>query len=331
VLPEKLAIPHARAHSTPHPRGLSPFAPAALLVASATLLSGCLPLLLGNARVLKPGEITIAAAGMGRGRAMDSAYRQPGTSGVLELRGGLPGERLDAGLTVHAPYAAVWDLKYMLLAEGEDYLPAVAARVRLGMIQPAYGASLVASRRFGPLELAASGGGGRSSERVWKPGATTLGDDSESFVKDYWVWQGGVSYALASPFALFAEASWLNPAKQREIPRMGSRAYGVTEKPSLFLAGGLRFTWVIPRKKRVEELAALRGHILAVISRDRFEVGQPGIYRATVLADAYTRVLRMGKPGTLDDLAPGKPVLIQGLPLPKPSTFLARVIEMQSP
>jgi len=312
--------------------GLRGAALAAAVLVPVLLLSGCLPLLLGNARVLKPGELTVAAAGMGRtSSAVPSSVRQPGVSGVVEIRGGLPGERMDAGLTAHAPWTATWDLKYMFRDEGPGFAPAVAARVKLGMIQPDYGGSLLVSRRFGPLELVASGGGGRSSERLWRPGASTLGNDSESFVKDYWVWGGGLGYRFASPWELFAEVVSLNPAKQREIPRLGAQAFGVTEKPSVFLAGGMRFTWVIPRRKRTEELVALRGHILTVDSRDRFEVGQPGIYRATVLADAYTRVLRMGKPGTLEDLAPGKPVLIQGIPLPKPSTFLARVIEIQSP
>ena len=321
---EFVLFPHRRRHS-------NTAALVALLLVPVLLLSGCLPLLLGNARVLKTGELTISAAGMARTRAVPAEVRQPGSSGVVEFRGGLPGDRMDAGLTIHAPWTATWDLKYMFRDEGEGFAPAVAARVRLGMIQPAYGGSLLVSRRFGPLELVASGGGGRSSERIWLPGATTLGNGSESFVKDYWAWGGGFSYNFASPWAFFAEAVYLSPAKQREIPRLGEKAFEVSEKPSVFLAGGMRFTIVIPRQKRTEGIIALRGHVLAVASRDRFEVGQPGVYRATVLVDAYTQVLRMGKPGTLDDLAPGKPVLIQGIPLPKPSTFLARVIEIQSP
>ena len=301
-----------------------------VLLALSLTTSGCLPILIGSAKTLKPGEFSLAFAGQGRGGRLPEGIERTGpATGIVEMRGGVPGERMEAGFTLQVPWHVVWDMKVSALAE-RRILPAVAAQVHMGLIfQPSYGASLLVTKTFGPFEITAMGGAGRTNERFWRSGSGPFSDNSENYIKDVYSTGGGIEYRL-SPihsilvnFISWRSASWHETAKD-------GRPFGVREEPACFLSAGIRVRWTVPPSKRTGALVVLRGYILGPLEGDRFPVGQPGIYRATVLVDIYTRITRSDKPAGRESLMEKRAVLIQGIALPQPATFLARTIELQN-
>jgi len=305
-------------------------APAAALLSCILLLSGCLPLPVGGAKTLKSGELTLAFSGMGRTSTMPENVTQVGpVAGVVELRGGLPGNRLESGLLLQIPWHVAWDLKLMLVDE-TSWSPAFAVQGRLGIIQPEYGGSFLMTKTFGRLQLTALGDVGRTYERLWRPDSDPFAGESEKYIKNVRGWGAGAEWKLSPVHALFASLVAWDTTGGVEDPKSGA-AFGVDEGISYFMGAGLRVRWTIERDQETKgSSVALRGYILKSVEADRFELGQPGVYHATVLIDAYTRIIRDGKPVGRDSLEERKAVLIQGITLPQPSTFLARTIEIQN-
>jgi hypothetical protein len=302
---------------------------ALLLLSLPVVLSGCLPFLLGNAKVLRPGEMTLSMGAQGRTESLPAGVTQAGpAAAVVELRGGLPGDVMDAGFTVQAPWNLGWDLKLQVLRE-TTWVPAVAIRATLGVLQPSFGGSLLASKTLGKLTVTLMAGGDRTSERLWKNGGSPFSLDSENYVKDIGAWGVGAEYPVSNADDLFAGVVGWNPTTLSESPKTGL-PFGVVEKPGFFFTAGLRVKWKIARPAPSKvTMTALRGYVLSDPGADRIEVGQPGIYRAIVLLDTYTKITADGKEVPRGELKQGRMVLIQGLALPQPSTFLARTIELE--
>jgi len=302
----------------------------AVLVLMAGGLSGCLPLLLGSARTMPPGDLSLALAGSGRSASLPAGVAQAGpATGLVELRGGLPPGRLEAGFTLQIPWTMMWDFKVQVLEESL-LVPAVAGRLELGLVQPDYGGELLATKTAGPIALTVMGGRNRTYERLWRTGTGSFSDTSESYVKSVWTWGVGAEYLWSPLTRLFLELVAWNPDSQKESPKTGA-PFGVNERPSLAVSAGVRFGWHLSPRRAPEQgaVTALRGYVLNDPTEDAFEVGQPGIFHATVLLDTQTRFIADGKPVDRSALARGRAVLIQGLAMPRPSTFLARVIELQ--
>jgi len=296
----------------------------------ALCASGCLPILLGGPRTLKPGDMTVALAGMGRSDHMsDSVKRGGSASGVVELRGGMA-ENLDSGVTFHLPWTASWDLKYQVNAEGQ-WTPGTALQVVLGAAQPSFTGILLAGKSFGALTVTASASAGRTNERLWRPGGTPFGTQSETLAKEIYSWGGALEYEASPIHRLFLNViAWNNVAEQ-EVPIVEGNKFGVNEGVSWFISAGLRVAWQMPQTiiKRDNSTTVLRGYILSEPTNGSMEIGQVGLFRATVLTDSFTRYIRDGKRIPAGDLKSGMPVLVQGILMPKPSTFLARSIEVQ--
>ncbi len=314
-----------------------------LLVGLAFALSGCLPLLISSAKTLKPGELTLAVAGMGRTSRLPEGIEQAGPAvGVVEIRGGLPGDRLEAGFTLQAPWHMVWDFKFQALHETR-IVPAVAAQAYLGLItQPTLGGALLATKTIGPVEVTGMGGMGRSNERLWRAGSGPFSsDESEKFTKDIYAWGGGVECHLSPVHSLFVNVTSWSAVHEDKLSRenltsspfqaiVTANEFNVNEGPTFFFSAGIRLRWKLKSVKSTDALTVLRGYVLKSLDQDEFEVGQPGVYRATVLVDAHTRITADGAPAGQEKLAKGRAVLIHGISLPQPSTFLARTIELQN-
>lgn len=302
----------------------------ALLALAGLGLAGCLPLLIGNARTMSPGDLSLALAGSGRTTRLPAGIEQAGpAAGLVEFRGGLPPGRLEAGWTVQVPWTMMWDLKGQLLLE-QPLVPALALRVDLGLVQPAYGAALLATKTFGPVMVTLTGGRSRIYERLWRTGKGPFTADSESYVKSVWAWGGGANWQISPIHHVFLEAVAWDPDHAKETPKSG-RPWGVNESTSLAVTAGLRIRWHLaaPPARNAGSLTVLRGYVLTDPTSDAFEVGQPGIYRATVLLDTRTQYSADGKPAEASGLVRGRAVLIQGMAMPRPSTFLAHLIELQ--
>jgi hypothetical protein len=280
---------------------------------------------------MPPGDMSLAVAGAARPNPLPPGIVQAGpATGVVELRGGLPPGRLEAGWTLQIPWTMMWDLKGQLVEEGA-FLPAVTARIELGLVQPDYGGALLVSKGVGPVTLTLMGGRSRTYERLWRDGRRPFSDQSESFIKSVWSWGAGADWEFSPSYHAFLEGVSWNPDGERESPKTG-RPFGVTENANLTLAAGLRMRWHLappPAPRDTGALTALRGYVLADPTADGFEVGQPGIYHATVLVDTRTQFVADGKPVDRALLARGRAVLIQGIAMPRPSTFLAHVVELQ--
>jgi hypothetical protein len=305
-------------------------APVAALVSCALLVSGCLPLPVGGAKTLKSGDLTLAFSGMGRTNSMPEDVKQAGpVAGVVEFRGGLPGDRLESGLVLQIPWHVAWDLKLMLVDEAPRW-PALAVQGRLGIIQPEYGGSVLVSKTFGRIQLNLMGDVGRTYERLWRPGGGPFTDESEKYVKNVRGWGAGAEWKLSPVHRLFASLVSWDTTGGVEDPKTGL-AFGINEGISYYMSAGLRVNWTIERDRGAKGGSiALRGYILKAVESNSFELGQPGVYRATVLIDSYTRIIRDGKPVGRESLEEKKAVLIQGITLPQPATFLARTIEIQN-
>ncbi|MEK7477604.1 MAG: hypothetical protein AAB152_18435 [Candidatus Coatesbacteria bacterium] len=300
-----------------------------MLLVLPVLCSGCLPLLLGNARVLHPGELALSVAGMGRTESLPAGVDQAGpAAAVAEVRGGLPGDIVDTGLTVYAPWTFGWDLKCQIL-HGGTWTPDVAVRADLGILQPSFGGALLVSRSAGPVTLTLMGGRDRRTERLWRSGKGANSLESENYVKDVVAWGVGLECAVGASDDLFAGVVCWDPTTRSESPKTG-QPFGADEGRTWAVTAGLRIRWKVVRPAAPRAaLTALRGYVLTEPTPDGFEVGQPGIYRAVVLLDEYTKITSDGKPVPRGDLKQGRAVVIQGIALPKPSTFLARTIELQ--
>jgi len=265
---------------------------------------------------------------MGRTEDLPAGVRQAGPAAVIaELRGGLPGDIVDAGFTVQAPWNLDWDLKLQVSREAA-WTPAVAVRADLGVLQPSFGAALLASKSAGPLTVTAMVGRDRRNERLWLNGSSPFALDSENMTKDVWAWGVEADYTVSGVHDLFAGVVSWNSTNETEAPRRTS-AYGVHEGVTLFFTAGIRTRWKLVRSAPKVVSTALRGYVLTDPAADRFEFGQPGIYRAAVLIDDYTKITADGKPAPRSELKQGRAVLIEGIALPQPSTFLARTIELQ--
>lgn len=299
-----------------------------MLMAGA--LSGCLPLLLGSARTMSPGDVSLALAGSGRSASLPAGVTQAGpATGLVELRGGLPPGRLEAGFTLQIPWTMMWDFKVQVLEESL-LLPAVAGRLELGLVQPDYGGELLVTKTAGPVGVTLMGGRNRTYERLWRTGTGSFSNTSESFVKSVWTLGAGLDYRWSALTHLFLEIVSWNPDNQKESPKTGP-AFGVDERPSLAISAGARIGWHLAPRRAPDHgaVTALRGFVLDDPTADAFEVGQPGIFHATVLLDTQTQFIADGKPVDRSALVRGRAVLIQGLAMPRPSTFLAHVIELQ--
>ncbi len=75
--------------------------------------------------------------------------------------------------------------------------------------------------------------------------------------------------------------------------------------------------------------SALRGRVLGHLIAGRLEIGQPGIYSATIMIDSETRILRGANSVGPEELVWGRGVLVKGIPLAEPATFRAWAIELQ--
>lgn len=84
---------------------------------------------------------------------------------------------------------------------------------------------------------------------------------------------------------------------------------------------------VCPKKPQT---SALRGRVLGHLIAGRLEIGQPGIYSATIMIDSDTQILRGANFVGAEELVWGRGVLVKGIPLPEPATFRAWAIELQS-
>ncbi len=292
---------------------------------------GCLPLLLGSAKTLNPGDYSLAIAGMARTHTVPDSVKQTGTfNALIDLRGGLL-EGVESGLLLQVPSHVAWDLKGRILRESDGLVPAMALRAHLGIIQPSFGVSMLATKTFGRTAVTLMAGASRTNERLWREASGPFASESENFVKRPLELGCGAEYRLTSVHYLFCDAiTWYSdPDYQIETPKTGS-PFGVTEKRNWFFAAGIRIRWTPPPKPKPKAVSvALRGRVLKEPDAGQFEVGQPGIYSATVYVDAHTLILKEGKPVKLEELTQGRAVLIQGLPLPRPATFLARTIELQ--
>jgi len=300
------------------------------LLVLAVFSSGCLPILLAGPNTLKPGDMTISLAGMGRADHMPDQIKRAGSaSGVIELRGGLA-ESIDAAVTLHLPWTASWDMKYQINAE-RDWIPGTAIQLVLGAAQPSFSAILLAGKSFGRITTTAAVSAGRTNERLWRPGGTPFGTASETLAKEIYSWGGAIEYAASPIHRIFINAIAWNNVREQETPIVAGNSFGVNEGISWFFSAGLRLSWQMPQtvQQRATSPTVLRGYILAEPGNGSLEIGQIGLFRATVLTDSFTRYIRDGKRITAGELAYGMPVLVQGIPMPKPSTFLARSIEVQ--
>lgn len=309
---------HSRGHST-----------SVVLLALPLVLTGCLPLLLGTARVLHPGELSVSVGGMARTTSLPPGIAQPGpTAAVFEMRGGLPGEILDTGITVQAPWSAAWDLKCQVLHQ-ERWYPDIAVRADLGVLQPSFGAALLVSRSAGPVTVTLMAGRDRRSERLWQVRSGPNSITFPNYVKDVQAWGVGAEYELDPDQDVFAGVVCWNPTTRTLNPNPRAPS-GVNEEPTYAIMAGLRIRWRLARPPApTAVLTALRGYVLSEPTPEQFEIGQPGIYRAVVLLDGETRITADGKPATYEDLKQGRAILVQGYALPRASTFLARTIELQ--
>lgn len=292
--------------------------------------SGCLPILLGGPKTLKPGEMTVSLAGMGRADNMPDQVKRAGSaSGVVELRGGLM-ERLDSAVTLHLPWAASWDMKYQVNAE-HRWMPGTAIQLVLGAAQPSFIGMFIAGKSFGPVTATASVSAGRTNERLWRPGGTPFGTQSETLAKEVYSWGGAVEYEASSIHRFFLNAIAWNNVREQEVPIVEGNSFGVNEGVSWFFTAGLRVAWQAPQAvfKRDNSTTVLRGYLFTNPENGSMEIGQAGLFRATVLTDSFTRYTRDGKRVSASELQAGMPVLVQGILMPKPSTFLARSIEIQ--
>jgi hypothetical protein len=274
--------------------------------------------------------MTITVAGMGRADHMPDRVKRAGSaSGVVEIRGGLA-ENLDSAVTLHLPWTASWDMKYQLVPERE-YTPATAIQVVLGAAQPSFMAILLAGKSFGPLTTTAAVSAGRTNERVWRPGGTPFGTQSETLAKEVYSWGGAVEYEASPIHRIFLNAICWNNVREQEVPIVEGNSFGVNEGISWFFSGGIRIAWQMPQAifKRDNSTTVLRGYVLSDPANGSMEIGQPGLFKAVVLTDSFTRYVRDGKRISVSDLKAGMPVLVQGILMPKPSTFLARSIEVQ--
>ncbi len=273
--------------------------------------------------------MSLDVGGAGRTSSLPSGLAQPGPGAVMvAVRGGLAGGRLEAGYAVVVPWHMAWDLKLGLLRE-EGAIPAVAVRADLGLFQPSFGGALLVTKSVGPVSLTLIGEAGRRNERVWQTGTGPYAETSENLVKR--VLGAGAELAIALPplHEVYVNVTHHAAQTEHEAPRRGAE-FKAEEGPSWFFGAGVRLTWSIPKAPPTPgPLTALRGVILEVPGPEGMEVGQPGIYKATVLMDDNTKVLFDGKPVERAEMTQGRAVLIQGIALPKPSTFLARTIELQ--
>ena len=305
---------------------------AACLAALSLPLSGCLPGLVNTARTLRPGEMTFAMGGMGRTGVLPDNVAQGGNaSGMIELRGGLPFERADSAITLQLPWNASWDVRYQFISE-DTFVPAVAGQFMLGAAQPALLASLAATKTFGKVSLTGLASTGHVNEQLWRPGSGPYSGESETLAKDVYAWGGGIEVEASPIHRLFAGLLAWNNAHEQEAPARKDGEFHVDEGVSWFITAGLRIVWKQPPPPRpAGALTVLRGYLLQEPANNRFELGQPGLFRAVVLTDAFTKAVRDGKTASLKELKAGIAVLVQGIPLPQPSTFLARTIELQGP
>lgn len=305
----------------------------ALAVFVALAASGCLPLLLGSARTLKPGEFTIAVAEMERtGRLSSTEYTRAGPSlAVVEVRGGLPGDRMDAGLTLHIPWNASWDLKLHAMREGR-FIPALAVQVSLGLLsQPTVGGALLATKAAGPVEITGTGGYGHSTGRIWPAGEKYWSGEARNHSTDFYYWGAGIEYRAAPALSLLAGLIVTQATRESLVVEGRLLPYDLEAGPGYFLSAGIRTKWKWkPQEKPKGTLTALQGYVLNEVENGQLEVGRPDVYRATVLIDSRTRITADGEEVEPGELTRGRAVLIQGLSLPRPSTFLARTIELQN-
>jgi len=296
-------------------------------------MSGCLPLLLGSARTLQPGEFSVSVAGMDRsGRLSSTEYDRSGPGiGIVEIRGGLPGDRLDAGVTFQIPWNASWDLKYQVVRESR-FVPAVAAQAWLGILsQPTFGGTVLTGKSFGPVEITASGGCARSSERIWPANDGYWSNEREHSMKALLSWGAAVEYRLSPAVSLATSVVAWQAVREYLVVEDELRPFDLELGPGFFVSAGVRLKWKWARRERPAGiLTALRGYVLNELSDNEIEVGRPGVYRAKVLLDSGTKITADGAPAKREDLTEGRAVLIQGLSLPQPSTFLARTIELQN-
>lgn len=292
-------------------------------------LAGCLPIPVGSARILPAGEMSLGAGGLGRTGQLAPGIRQPGEgAGLLELRGGLAGGRLEAGWAIAVPWHMAWDLKLGLLRE-DGWIPAVAARADLGLFQPSFGGSVLVTKSAGRFALTLLGETGRRNERLWVSGSGPNAATSENRIMLVRGGGGELTATVSPACDLYADVTYWTTDTEHEAPKTGA-AFKVTGGPSWFFGAGLRRHWTMSRAKvTAGPMTALRGYILSEADPERVEVGQPGIYKAVVLLDAGTRILFDGKPVERSEMTVGRAVLIQGIALPKASTFLARTIELQ--
>lgn len=296
----------------------------------AYTLTGCLPLLIGSAKTLRPGEFTAAVAGTGRTSRLPENTEQVGpAAAIVEFRGGLPGDRLEAGVTVQAPWNLAWDLKLQGLRESR-FIPAVAAQVHLAVRQPGFGGTLLVTKTWGPFEITGTGGMGRSNERLWRTGHRPFSKLSESYEKNFYAWGGGVEYRLSQRYSVLANVTSWSSRTVAEFPEGDGSPFRVKEGPSYFASFGLRMRWRRTPKSTAAAVVILRGYVLTEVTDDQFEVGRPGVFRATVLLDHLTTITAFGDPMEPEELTRGRAILIHGLPLPQPSRFLARSIELQN-
>lgn len=273
--------------------------------------------------------MALGLGGMGRTSRIGPGLDQPGpAAGIVELRGGLAGGRLEAGYAVAVPWHMAWDLKVGLLRE-DGWIPATAVRADLGLFQPSFGGALLVTKTAGAWALTLLGETGRRNERVWTAGTGPYAETSENHVKRV-LGAGGEIAAKVTPIHdVYVGVMYWTSRTEHEAARRGAE-FGVVEGPSWFASGGLRLRWSIPKPPPIAgPMTALRGFLLSEPDAERVEVGQPGIYRAVVLLDGRTRILFDGKPADRSEMTLGRAVLIQGVALPQASTFLARTIELQ--
>ena len=294
----------------------------------AFLSTGCLPLLITSAKTMRPGDMSLTLAGTGRTQRITNGVKQAGpAAGIVELRGGLPFEGFEAGLALQIPWTMMTDIKYGLTRESM-LLPATAIRGQIGVLQPSVGASFLVTKTFGAAELTGMAGISRLSERLWKEGSSPFSSRSENLQKDVYSWGAGMEWAASPIHRLFVCGVSTSSVNEREFAEE-TGVFGVEEGPCWFFSAGMRIVWRMPPFRKSGALTALRGYMLSEFRNGSFDIGQPGVYRAVVMTDAYTQVTEDGKPVSMDKLTPNRAILIQGIPLPKPSTFLARTIELQ--
>ena len=139
-----------------------------------------------------------------------------------------------------------------------------------------------------------------------------------------------MEYRLSQRYSVLANVTSWSSRTVAEFPEGDGSPFRVKEGPSYFASFGLRMRWRRTPKRATAAVVILRGYVLTEVTDNQFEVGRPGVFRATVLLDHLTTITAFGDPMEPEELTRGRAILIHGLPLPQSSRFLARSIELQN-